>query len=388
MAEVYQTGDTVNFSFITTDTLGALANADSASLDLLKPDYSHETLTLVNPTTGVYVAEWVAGALQGEYYATFTATGANGGTTVEAFAVGSLTPDGYTTTDSFGSLIDEVIMSLLGFGISYDQVGTLDTDLAVDGFSFSVTGTELVRGVVEIDKELIWVQSVDSGLATVPPWGRGFKGTGPAPHDAGAAVYVSPQFPRSIVAREVNNTIRSLYPQLFAVHTVEITGDGYTRQWEMPSPCDRVVNVEWQYGDEPWCQVGGWELVHSANTATFSTGMAIHLPQAPSGTKYHVTYAAAPGLFGGEAELFGSTGLPTTCRDVVVLGAASRLMPWLDAGRIPTPTVQADLVDQTNAIGTAVAVGKELRQRYERRLAEERNALLLKYPLRPHRVRG
>ena len=98
-------------------------------------------------------------------------------------------------------------------------------------------------------------------------------------------------------------------------------------------------------------------------------------------------YAAAPTLLPTEASAFADTGLPTSCRDVVVFGAASRLLPWSDAGRTPVDSVSSDAQDQAKPIGAAISVARELRTLYQTRLAQERMALLARYPVPVHRIR-
>ena len=100
-----------------------------------------------------------------------------------------------------------------------------------------------------------------------------------------------------------------------------------------------------------------------------------------------VCYAARPSLLLYEDDPFTLTGLPASSRDVIVLGAASRLLPWIDTGRVPSQSVSADLLDAKNGIGTAVSVGRELRNNYKLRLAEEQAALQAKYPTKVHKTR-
>lgn len=294
---------------------------------------------------------------------------------------------GYSTADTYRSLVDEVITSLQGYGVHHDTMGTLAVDIDAEALSFPVTGPEVGRGVLEIDQELMWVESVEGNIVRIPPWGRGHKGTRKTLHNAGAMVSVAPVYPRSIVAREVVNAIRAVYPALFAVRTAEVTGGMAHWQMELPDDCDRVLSVEWTtLPGYPAEIVSQWELNHSADTVLFPSGKLLLLGRPVIGT-LRVTYAARPSLLLYEDDPFTVTGLPESSRDVVVLGAASRLLPWLDTGRVPSQTVSADLLDAKNGIGTAVSVGRELRNNYKLRLAEEQAALQAKYPTKAHKTR-
>lgn len=299
---------------------------------------------------------------------------------------------GYPTTDTFDSLIDEVITSLQGFGASADLIQTLSGNLSQNGLTFTVASAvpTLGRGIVEIDQELIYVNSFSGTTATIAPWGRGWKGTTPAIHNDGAAIYVSPQYPRSIVAREVNNTIRAVYPSLFPVGTTDITVNSRDWQYQLPAECDNVITVEWKFSVvTSWQPMNGWEQVSSANTTDFATGnfLAVSDPL-PSDSILHVTYMKPPTLLVNGSDGFAvTTGLPSSCRDVIVYGAASRLLPWIDATHVMQESVPSDAQDQVRPPGTAINVGRELRSLYNMRLQQERAQLMARYPARVHKIR-
>lgn len=296
---------------------------------------------------------------------------------------------GFSTTDTFGSLKDEVISSLQGWGVDNDQLATLSVPIAsTTATQFQYTG-EISRGIVEIDEELIWVESTADGLANVPAWGRGFKGSTKSTHSTGAMISVSPTFPRAVVGREVNNALRGLYPTLFAIHTTDILTSPSVWQYELPADADWVIGVEWRRDSRPeWEVLTSWEMMSSASTDNFPSGKALAIGLAlPGAITLHVTYASPFTLFASDSATLSSTGLHVGARDVLVLGAASRLVPWLDTGRLPSQTVSADLVDQQDPVGKATAIARELRANYMARLQEERKALLTRYPTKVHTTR-
>lgn len=296
----------------------------------------------------------------------------------------------YPSDDTLSSLIDEVTTSLQGFGTSNDQVVTLMGAMSNVDLTFSVDDTESVsRGIAEIDDEIIYISSVDSGTVYVPPWGRGYKGTTASTHDLGTAVYVSPTWPRATVAREVNNTIKSLYPSLFAVGTDDLTATSNSYSYELPTECERVLAVEWRYTfPDSWQTVKSWEVTHSSNTTDFPSGKALLVGDlVPSSAKIHVVYAKLPAALSTGTSLFTESGLPASARDVVVLGTAARLIPWQDVARLPVETVPSDALDTGQRVGLATQVAGSLRTQYQARLDQERRALLERYPTRTHKVR-
>lgn len=298
---------------------------------------------------------------------------------------------GYPTTDTYSSLIDEVITSLQGFTLLTDQPYSLSSNITDTATSIPTDATSIGRGVIEIDEELIYITSNTAGTLTVPAWGRGWKGTTKATHSSGAMVNVAPVYPRSVVAREVNNVVRAVYPDLFAVKTTDLTGSSTHWQYEMPADVERILSVEWRWDTiSGWRTVNGWELTCSAYSTDFASGKFLSVTEGiPVSAKIHVTYAAAPTLFTSAADTFtGKTGLPASSRDVIVLGTASRLLPWVDVSRTPAETVPSDLTDQQRPIGAAVQLARELRAQYAERLSKEREALYSKYPIRSHYQRS
>jgi hypothetical protein len=298
---------------------------------------------------------------------------------------------GYPTADTFASLIDEVITSLQGFGTDNDALATLTESLNDNATTFMVDDTEeIARGIIEIDEEIMYVSSAENGSVVIMPWGRGFKGTVASAHANGSPVSIAPSWPRAVVAREINNTIRAVYPQIFAVKTTDFLINSITWQYELPADVDRVLAVEWRWSNtvDGWIPIHGWETIQSANTIDFTTGKALLISEPlPSGVRIHVTYAAQPTLLVYATDLFTLTGLASSSRDVIVYGAASRLLPWQDTGRVPVETVSSDVQDTVKPVGMGVSVANEIRKLYATRLQDERRALLNRYPSRTHKVR-
>src|SRR5687767_14030339 len=237
----------------------------------------------------------------------------------------------FPSSDTFGTLIDEVILSLQGWGVNKDQMTTLATSITDTSTALTVSDTgEVGRGIIEIDDELLWVQTADGANLTVPSWGRGFKGTIASTHDEGDAVSINPTWPRSVVRREINNTSKSLFPALFAVGTDEQSASSVMWQYSLPADIERVLDVEWRWSTiEGWRQLRGWDLTHSANTTDFATGKMLSLIEyVPTGATLRVTYAKPPTTFSVASDAYSVTGLPATSKDVIVLGTAARMTPW------------------------------------------------------------
>lgn len=297
---------------------------------------------------------------------------------------------GYPTIDTFSSLIDEVTTSLQGYGTANDAVVTLTAEALGGDLTLAVDDTDSIsRGLLEIDEEIIYATEAENGVVTVPAFGRGFKGTTAAAHAAGSPVWIAPTWPRAVVAREINNTIKSLYPSLFGVASVELDTTGTTWQYPLPADCERVLSVERRYTyPDAWSTVKSWEVTFTSNTTDFPTGISLLIGE-PLGSneKLHVVYATLPKALPLPETVFTYSGLAPSCRDVVVLGTAARMVPFQDTARLPVETVPSDALDNNKPVGNATQVAGSIRQQFQLRLDQERRALLDRYPTRSHKVR-
>ena len=89
---------------------------------------------------------------------------------------------------TLSEMISEVRSNLQGYTLRQDRItyvanpgGITTTDLAIKVGS----SVNLAKGIIEIDNEIIWIDSFDKATTTlnvIPGFGRGYMGTAPAPH--------------------------------------------------------------------------------------------------------------------------------------------------------------------------------------------------------------
>jgi hypothetical protein len=164
-------------------------------------------------------------------------------------------PGVYGGTETLSQLVEEILSNLQGFTADSDMVTSLSADITAADTTIVVDDASgLSAGIIEIGEELVWVRSVDTTSNTVQtlPAGRGWRGTQAVAHGAGELISVSPAVPRSAIVREINNTLRAIYPSLFAVATAEFAYDDYTKwAWDIPAEAVNVLDVRWrdQYGN-------------------------------------------------------------------------------------------------------------------------------------------
>jgi len=88
------------------------------------------------------------------------------------------------------------------------------------------------------------------------------------------------------------------------------------------------------------------------------------------GRDVRVQYTKFPTVITNNQDLSAS-GLPSSCEDVVRLGAMYRLLSTVEPGKVTAVSVSADALDQPVAAGASVSAAKYIFQLYSVRLAEE-----------------
>lgn len=307
-------------------------------------------------------------------------------------------------TTTLTNMIDEVAVNLAGYTFQQDRstyltsAVTTTTSSSASPLILSLGSTDNVgKGVIEIDEELLWVDSYDrvANTATVAPYGRGYLGTTAATHALDARVTISPTFPRFNVKRAINDTIRALGASIFAVKSTTFTFNAAVSTYAFANlNVKNILTVTWQSigPSKEWVPLRKWDFDAIANAEAFgyTTGtdqvQTITLGEAPvSGRTVKVTYATDPVVFTTNSQDYATqTGLPESTRDVVILGAAYRLLSFLDPARASQVSPQADETDSKRPYGASQTATKQLYALFSQRLAEESKSQQQNYPPKVH----
>lgn len=295
---------------------------------------------------------------------------------------------------TFGQLTDQIISNLQGFTISPNQVTFVTGSMGTTDLTFVVDDiTQMGKGLAEIDSEIVYIKAIDttSATCTIAPFGRGYSGSTAATHAANTAVVMSPDWPRSKVKAEINRVVGALYPTLFAVKDAgAITTDGITYQFDVPADCERVVDVRYQWDTlDGWQRAVKWEMESQSPAGFGATGRYVSIRDCiPAGSSVQVLYAARPTAMSADADVFATTtGLADSVTDVVIYAVMSRLVQFIDIGRLAIESASADALAQQKPTGTPTQISTQLYRQYLLRLAEEQRALTQLYPVRGHKVR-
>jgi hypothetical protein len=250
----------------------------------------------------------------------------------------------------------------------------------VDSDDLSITvddASAISKGIIEIDDELIYVKKSIAASGTLQVLGtaanqvgRGWRATTATSHVSGSVVRNNPLFPKTQVKRAILETIKGMTFPVISNETFTFNGSDYS--YVMPDSLVDITGVSWELPDSTgvWALIKRWRLdTNYLNGA--ATGQALILNEAPMpGQTVRVQYTKYPTTITDNQELTVS-GLPSSCEDVVRLGAMYRLLSTVDPGKVIATSVSADALDQPVSAGASTNTAKYIFQLYTVRLAEE-----------------
>jgi hypothetical protein len=290
---------------------------------------------------------------------------------------------------SFADLIDDTQIALSGYTQRQDQATFLTAPMDDSQLTISVSDAgSLSRGLIEIGDELMWVDSFDrtASTATLSPYGRGFRSTRKSPHSAGDRVTVSPSFPRDIIRKQLNNAVTGVFPDIFGVFYTSFTYISSKNTYELPSEAIEVLAVSWQTvgPTQEWLPVRKYSMNKNAFVGAFNTGKTITLFDGiVPGRTVHVVYSRQPQEMLLPSDDFESvTKLPSYAKEPVVLGAAYRLVSFMDSSRLPGESAEIDQIDQQTPVGSGGTVTRALYALYQQRLSVASGRQQEDFPIR------
>ena len=297
---------------------------------------------------------------------------------------------------TFGSMTDEVVRKLAGFTLRQDRQTHITATVSATATTITVaSANNISSGIIQIDDELIYVDSYDrnTGVLSIPPYGRGYNGTSAATHQLGARVIVSPTFPSVDVKDAINETLLATFPDLYTTGTHTFTFSPAKSTYSLPDEVETVLSVSYETigPSKEWAPVRGWRVDSMANTDSFNSRNSISLYSGVEpGRTVQVFYTAAPSVMDTNDDDFEIvTGLPASCKDVIILGATARLASYIDPGRLTFGSAESDQQSQIagRAYGAGTNTSKFLLALYDKRLAEEARKLNDRNPIRIHFTR-
>ena len=303
---------------------------------------------------------------------------------------------------TLSSMIDEVLINLAGYTYQQDRATYITQDVTATASTIAspiilqLASTDNIgKGAIEIDEELFWVDNYDrvGNTATIAPYGRAYLGTTLAAHTAGTKVTIAPTFPRFVIKRAINDTINAIGSSIFAAKTTTITSNAAVAAFRLPTTgttlsIKKILSIAYQAlgSSKEWIPLRNYRFDGNANSTAFTSGQTVSIyDYIPSGRTVQVVYATDPVPFTTNAQEFATqTGLPESCKDLIILGATYRLLSNLDPARASMVSPQADETDSKRPYGSSQSLTKQIYALFNQRLNEEIKNQQDKYPIRVH----
>ena len=292
---------------------------------------------------------------------------------------------------TLNNLVDDVQLDLSGFTYRQDRVTYLVSAATTSDLILNVASTDNIgKGIIEIDDEMMWVDSYDrqANTITIAPFGRGYNGSTAAAHSSNSKVTITPTYPRYAVKRAINDTVNAVYPKVFATGSTAVSFLASRTTYSVPADAVQILSMAWQSvgPTKEWLPIRQWRWDPLAYATAFPTGKSVSIyDNILPGRTMNIIYAHIPTLMTSNTDDFeNTTGLPASMKDVIVYGAAWRLSSYVDPARISISSPAADELDVKRPYGTGTNVTKNLQALYLQRLEEESLKQKLQYPTRVH----
>lgn len=295
---------------------------------------------------------------------------------------------------TFSDLVSRVNQQLLGYTKDQASITYLTNTMTATDTTFTVdpeTVTNLSRGLVEIDDEMLLVKKYDrsTGIVTVFAGtnGRGTSGTTAAAHGLNAIVTDDPRFPRARIKEAINDTIQAVYPDLWVFGEFEFPWRAARYEYPVPAEVEDVYKVTTNTigPSAVWFPNSSWRFNPQASTTAGQvkpdpapTGKTIQIMRdfIVPGRNVRVTYIKKPNTLANNSDPYEvTTGLPERTVDLITYGACWRLIPAYEAARLQQQSIEATERAPLVAPGAAADASKYFLGLYQRRLEEERDRL-------------
>jgi hypothetical protein len=291
---------------------------------------------------------------------------------------------------TFDQLVRQTRQQLMGFSLNQESVSELAASMDATDTTFTCdagTVTNLSRGLVEIDDELILVKAYDSTNGVVSVLGltngRGYEGTTAASHDNHSLVTSNPAFPKARIKEAINQTILGLYPDLVVFGSTEITKLAPVVEYELPTEVEGVWYVTGQLiGPSKVAQpLPNWRYNPEARASNFPSGKSIQVfDYVTAGQAIKIVYSTIPSTLVNGTDELTTTGYPERYADLVVYGACKRLLPALESARLQLQSVETTERAPLVPVQSAAKAASLYASLYAERLGQERARMFDEVP--------
>lgn len=256
---------------------------------------------------------------------------------------------------TLADLKGRIKQALQGYTRNQEQITWLSMPALATDTSMTVdpgTAPALSRGLIEIDDELILLNTFNTQAATFSVAaglnGRGVENTTAAAHAMNSIITMDPDFPNQRITEALNDTIRAVYPDIYGMVGTEFNYAAARFEYPMPADCDSVykVTIETIGPSKVWKTGRRWRFNPQASTHAGDgspTGKSIQImdPVVP-GRIVRVMYKKAPNVLVNNTDVYETvTGFDSRTTDMIIYGACWRLISSLEPARLAQKSVEA-----------------------------------------------
>lgn len=231
-------------------------------------------------------------------------------------------------------------------------------------------------GVFQIDSELFYIWETNPGSKSLIVE-RGWNGTTAASHSANAIITVDPKFPRAQVLEAINAELDDLSSPMNGLFQVKSMDLDYNGSWAMLNipTTDKIidlVSVSLRFLATDYPTIRRIRLVRDLPNDDFNSGYALRFDEQVRAGRLHIVYKTPFNNVTTDAQnIQNISGLPSTCEDILMMGAQIRLVSPREIKRNFTET-QGDTrrAEEVGSGSVAGSINNLIRMRRDRITAE------------------
>jgi len=291
-----------------------------------------------------------------------------------------------------GELVQRIQQRMHSWTGVREATSYLQVAIDTDDLTFQVANADstITQGMIEVDDELMEVESVEGTTVKILPFGRGSEDSVAASHLLNARVVNDPWFPKSAILNNLQETVMEVCPDLFQVKKTTVNWNITQIAYGLPADCDRVLNVSY---DTPgpwkkWPKTKRWVYNPDADATDFPNGKSIEIYDSIiSGYKVQVTYAAPYTVPTSTSQTLASLGIAESAASCLIYGTCWRLMQVMENSRLQLRAAEQFARQDSVPAGATTNLAKQLFAMYSQFRMEERKRLLTLNPSQPHYTR-
>jgi hypothetical protein len=233
---------------------------------------------------------------------------------------------------TLGTVIDRTVRQLLSGTVEERNKLAASVSATATTVSVQYDMKGIREGVViQVDAELMYVWEITIGNKSAVVE-RGWNGTTAVAHATNSIVVVDPKFPRNQIIEAINAELDDLSSPmngLFQIKTMDIDYNGSWTMLNIPTTDTIIdlISVSSRYLTTEYQQIRRVRLIRDLPNDDFNSGYALKFDEDVSTSRIHIVYKTPFTNVSTESQnIQNMTGLPSSCEDILIIGAQIRLV--------------------------------------------------------------